>query len=265
LDAVVQQLDQRYNPVPPIAPVGQPQPETAGALSRYEGQYRIGEYAHTTIVKLAMLQRDVDIQIGASPDGSLKWTTSDGAADTFVQIRPGVFRSPHNPFAIAFRSDGNGTVTHIELGYRAFEKIAWYETLAIQRPLWMGFGIVFLLAVVALPILAWRRRPHTRMGQIALGLAWLTVVLNLLFLVSLALLLPRAYELGLEYGLPPMLRMLFWLPRITAVLTLLLLLALPLVWRRLSLPLLGRAVYTLVAAAAVGFIPLLGYWNLLSL
>jgi hypothetical protein len=90
-------------------------------------------------------------------------------------------------------------------------------------------------------------------------------VLNLLFLVSLALLLPRAYELGLEYGLPPMLRMLFWLPRITAVLTLLLLLALPLVWRRLSLPLLGRAVYTLVAAAAVGFIPLLGYWNLLSL
>jgi CubicO group peptidase (beta-lactamase class C family) len=191
LDAVVQQLDQRYNPVPPISPVGQSHPETAGALTRYTGHYRIGEYPHSTIVKLAMLQREVDIQISASPDGSLTWTTSDGAEETFVEVRPGVFRSPKSYFAIAFRSDADGNVTHIELGYRAFEKIAWYETLAIQRGLWIGFSIVFLIATLALPILAWRRRPRTRMAQIALGLAWLVALLNLIFLIGLAILQHR--------------------------------------------------------------------------
>lgn len=265
VDAVVQQLDQRYNPVPPISPVGPPQPEPAGALTRYTGHYRVGEYPHRTIVKLAMLQREVDIHISASPDGSLTWTTSDGAAETFVEVRPGVFRSPKNYFAIAFRSDGAGQVTHIELGYRSFERIAWYETLAIQRGLWIGFGILFLIATIALPILAWRRWPRTRTAQIALGLVWLVAALNLIFLIGLAILLPKAYELGLEYGLPPILTILFWLPRITALLTILLLLTLPMILWRSSWRLGGRAVYTLLVVATLAFIPLLRYWNLLQI
>ena len=265
LDAVVQQLDQRYDPVPPIAPVGQPHPEPAGALARYTGTYRIGDYTHSTIAKLAMLQQDVDIQMRAAPDSSLTWITGDGAEDDLVEVRPGVFRSPQGSFAIAFRAAANGTVTHIELGYRSFEKIAWHETLAIQRRLWIGFGIVFLLATIALPILAWRRRPRTRTAQIALGLAWLAAALNLIFLIGLAILLPQAYQLGLEYGMPPMLTMLFWLPRLTAMLTILMLVVLPLVWWRSSWLLIGRAGYTLLVFGALGFIPLLSYWNVLPI
>ena len=176
-----------------------------------------------------------------------------------VEVRPGVFRSPQGYFAMAFRADCNGQVTHIELGYRSFEQIAWYETLAIQRRLWIGFGIVFLIVTIALPILAWRRRPRTRTAEIALGLAWLVAALNLIFLIGLAILLPQAYELGLEYGLPPMLTILFWLPRITALLTIVLLLVLPLIWWRSSWRLGGRAVYTLLVVATLAFIPLLRY------
>lgn len=265
LDAVVQQLDQRYDPVPPIAPVGQPHPEPAAVLARYTGQYRIGDYTHSTLVKLALLQQDVDIQIRATPDGGLDWITGDGAADTFVEVRPAVFRSPKNDFAIAFRSDADGNVTHIELGYRSFERIAWYETLAIQRGLWLGFGIVFLLATIALPILAWLRRPRTRMAQVALGAAWLMAALNLIFLIGVAILLPKAYQLGLEYGMPPLLTVLFWLPCLTAVLAILMLLTLPLVWWRSSWRLVGRAGYTLLVVGALGFIPLLSYWNVLPI
>ena len=55
-------------------------PKAAGALTRYTGQYRVGDYPQSTIAKLAMLQKEVDIQISTSPDGGLIWTTSDGAA-----------------------------------------------------------------------------------------------------------------------------------------------------------------------------------------
>jgi hypothetical protein len=212
-----------------------------------------------------MLQKEVDVQISPSPDGGLIWTTGDGRTDAFVELRPGVFRSPTSYFAIAFRSDSAGYITHIELGDRAFERIAWYETLAIQRGLWLGFGIAFLTATIMLPILAWRWRPRTRTAQTALGLAWLVAALNLIFLIGLAILLPKAYELGLEYGMPPMLAVLFWLPRIAAMLTILLLLALPLIWWRLSWRLVGRAGYTLLVIGALGFIPLLRYWNLLPI
>jgi hypothetical protein len=37
LDTVFQQLEQRYNPPPPIVPAGPAQPEPAGALARYTG------------------------------------------------------------------------------------------------------------------------------------------------------------------------------------------------------------------------------------
>jgi hypothetical protein len=265
LDAVFQQIDQRYSPAPPIAPVGQPHPEPAGALARYTGHYRVGDYPHSTLAKLAMLQKDVDIEISPSPDGGLIWTTSDGTAVSFVEVRPGVFRSPSSYFAMAFRSDGAGQVTHIELGYRSFERIAWYETLAIQRGVWLGFGIIFLIATIALPILAWRRRPRRPTTQIALGLAWLVAALNLIFLIGLAILLPKAYELGLEYGMPPLLSLLFLLPRIAALLTIVLLLVLPLIWWRSSWRLGGRALYTLLVVATLAFIPLLRYWNLLRI
>lgn len=124
---------------------------------------------------------------------------------------------------------------------------------------------MFLLATIALPILAWRRRPRTRTAQIALGLAWLAAALNLIFLIGLAILLPQAYQLGLEYGMPPMLTMLFWLPRLTAMLTILMLVVLPLVWWRSNWLLIGRAGYTLLVFGALGFIPLLSYWNVLPI
>jgi hypothetical protein len=212
-----------------------------------------------------MLQKEVDIEISPSPDGGLIWTTSDGTEDTLVALRLGVFRSPTSYFALAFRSDGAGQVTHIELGDRAFERIAWYETLAIQRGLWLGCGIVFLIATIVLPILAWRRRPRTRTAQIACGLAWLVAALNLLFLTGVAILLPKAYALGLEYGMPPILTVLFWLPRVTGPLAILLFLALPLIWWRSRWVLGGRAGYTLLVVAVLGFIPLLSYWNVLPI
>jgi hypothetical protein len=109
------------------------------------------------------------------------------------------------------------------------------------------------------------RRPRTRTAQFALWLAWLTAALNLIFLLGLAILLPKAYELGLEYGMPLMLKLLFWLQRVTGLLAILLFLALPLIWWRSNWLLRGRAGYSLLVVALLGFILLLSYWNVLPI
>jgi hypothetical protein len=48
--------------------------------------------------------------------------------------------------------------------------------------------------------------------------------------IGLLSLLRKAYEPGLEYGMPPLLTLVFWLPRIAVVLASLLPFALPFIW-----------------------------------
>lgn len=54
----------------------------------------------------------------------------------------------------------------------------------------------------------------------------------LLLVIGLLSLLRKAYEPGLEYGMPPLLTLVFWLPRIAVVLAILLPFALPFIWWR---------------------------------
>ena len=99
------------------------------------------------------------------------------------------------------------------------EKVPWSETLGVQRALFAGFLLVFLAGAGAWPVALLRARFHPRPapGPRPAAVAWLllegTGLLNAVFLLGLAVLLPHALDLGLQFGMPPALAALFVLPQ----------------------------------------------------
>ena len=92
----------------------------------------------------------------------------------------------------------------------------------------------------------------------------LTAGLNAALLLGLLLVLPRALDLDLQFGMPPTLMALLTMPMLTTALAVgLVLLAIP-VWHMRSLSKFQGGVYSLLTLSALGFVPFLLYWNLLG-
>src|SRR5262249_58388222 len=94
---------------------------------------------------------------------------------------------------------------------------------------------------------------------------WLSGALNALFVAGLLVVLPRAFDLGLKFGIPPPLEALLRLPVVTTALAVgVVLLAIP-VWHSNACSKPGRLGYFFFAVVAVAFVPFLAYWNLLGI
>lgn len=174
---------------------------------------------------------------------------------------------------MAFAEDGEGRISYMFVGdipVMAFTKLAWYQTPAFHIGL-PGVCVALLLsAVVAWPVAALVRRrrvdtlerPRPVLSRIAGWLAWGASALSIAFVAGCAIALSDPQEI--TYGLPPLLRGALVIPPIIAVLAVgALILTVP-VWIRGYWGVLGRAYYTLVKLAALGFVWFLYYWNLLS-
>jgi hypothetical protein len=134
---------------------------------------------------------------------------------------------------------------------------------------------VFLSGTVVWPLRALARRVRKpgdvrvlgsgrRIAVLASVAAWLTAGLNAVFLLGLLLVLPRALDLELQFGMPPLLVALLGIPMLTSALAIgLLLLAIP-VWRIRGLLKVEGVMYSAVTMFAVVFVPFLLYWNLLG-
>ena len=134
----------------------------------------------------------------------------------------------------------------------------------------LACGALFASALLVWPLAALFQRQgrDRRRAGFARWLATLTVLLDLLFAAALVVLivLTNQQQPGLLlFGLPPETAPLFAVPWVAMVLTAGLLWLTVLAWKDGYWSLAGRVHYTLVVAAAAGFIWLLYRWSLLGL
>lgn len=136
--------------------------------------------------------------------------------------------------------------------------------------------LVFVGEIVSLPVRWLRARRQRAAGRIASlppsppralarGLAVAVATLNLAFFAALVWIVFDTYWMILAFGVPTGAGWIFWLPRLAAVLTLSLPVLTIVVWRRRYWTQARRVYYTLFTLAALVFLGLLLYWQMLAL
>ncbi|MEB3355372.1 MAG: serine hydrolase domain-containing protein [Synechococcales bacterium] len=274
---VLNQFFNRYftdeNPAPPIQAIQNVD------LSQFTGVYRDLEYPRHTAAKLSAPYEQIWVR--GSEYGTLEVQppsllfAGQVANKTLAPIGPQLFKRLEDDALAAFAEDEDGRVTY---GFNllwpkigTYERVAWYEVIWFHLTILVICGILFATGAIAwiiLPLL--RQLIQRKRGEPApwlygaRGLAGTVGLLNLLFLVGLPLYLWHLGVWKLAYGMPPVAIAFFCLPLITTALTVALPIGAVTVWRDSRSSTGSRIHYGLVTLAAIAFIPVLVYWNLLG-
>ena len=248
---------------------------SVASLSRFAGRYRPVEYAHGNFEKLRMLWKPAH-EVRVSPADAALVLASPGRAPTRLSLTTdGLLFAAADGRTVAFGTGEAGQVTHLFVGLQALERAEWWQSAAVQIPVFLGFFAAFALASAALVV------------RCALGVAhrflrgadappvpasrWVAAacaLLNLAFLAALAGMLFLADQRQFIWGLPPALTLAFRLPVVAGVLTTALVALAAGQWMITSpagpVPLRRRVRYVLFAGASAAFVPFLAYWNLLG-
>ena len=260
-----------YYPAPAITPI-QPPEDFAERAGRFVGGYNTIN-SFTTIVKIGgLFGLGYPVEISDPGDGTLLVTVF-GLNLRFVEVEPLYFRQVGGPFAIVFREDEQGRITHLFtdlMPQYAEVKLNWYETTGFNMALALGCVLIFLSVIPVVAILFIRnrslsgnRKPTPRGARVALWIILGISILNLLFLVGMQWGIQQSTS-NILLGLPLFLKIVLGLGVLSAVLTIGALVYTVLAWKYSYWGIAGRAYYTLVTVAAVAFVWFMHYWNLLG-
>jgi len=258
-----------YYPAPAADPI-QPPRDFAERASRFVGSYRYASNPDTTLLKIIALLGGNTVKISDPGDGTLL-STIEGFEFRFVELEPLYFRQVDGPFAIVFREDDKGRITHMFtdlIPQYSGVKVDWYETTGFNMALALGCVLIFLSMILVASIrFIWNRRlrgdrnPAPRGARVAHWIILGTSVLNLLYVVGTVLWFMPTSELHS----PSMIyKIVLGLGVLSAVLTVGALVYTALVWKGGYWGVAFRIYYTLVTVAAVAFVWFLNYWNLLG-
>jgi uncharacterized membrane protein YuzA (DUF378 family) len=169
---------------------------------------------------------------------------------------------------LAFRENEAGEIAYglVPLQNVAFEKLAWYEYPEVQLGTLGTLLLLFVSAVVLLPLgaLIGRLRKRSRGGRpgsrLGLWVGWVVSGLNLAFLLVVLL----SFGEELVFGVPPLIRVMLVIPIVTGILSVITLALTVIAWVRGHGSLVGRLYYSLIALASVLFILFVSYWNMLG-
>jgi CubicO group peptidase (beta-lactamase class C family) len=260
-----------YFPAAAVTPI-QPPADFAERAGRFVGAYSTIRPA-TTLVKISgLFGGGYAVEISDSGDGALLFTMM-GQQWRFVEVAPLYFRQVGGPFALVFREDDRGRITHLFtdlMPQYAELKLGWYETPGFNRALALGCVLIFLsvIPVAAIRLIRNRRlngdrKPEARTARIAYWIIVAICILNLIFLVGMVW--------GVMFGTPNILlapsrfiKIVLGLGVLSAVLTVGALVYTGLVWKNRYWSIAARGYYTLVTVMAVAFVWFLNYWNLLG-
>ena len=285
---LLQAFFDRYYPETPPPASESPTEGASGDAGRVAGDYRSTRSNETGFEKVFSLAGLTSVT--ANEDGSI--TTSGvptredftGGEQRWVQDGPMAFRAEGGDERLAFSQDGEGRVTYLSGDAdptSAFEKVPFYESARLHLGLLAGGLAVFGLTAFAWPagaLISWRygRRyrklygePDGKPERDARGarparlLAWALCALALLFVGGMVLMVSNGAE-ALFFD-SPLLTPVLALPYLVAALAVGVVVYAALSWKRRYWGLFGRAHYSLVAVAALTFVALLGYYNLLGL
>lgn len=260
-----------YYPAYAAAPIQSPA-HLAQEAGRFVGLYRFANSHATTPEKVMGLLGIDTIEISDPGDGTLLFSMG-GPEWRFVEVAPLYFRQVDGPFAMVFREDDRGRITHLFTDITpqyAAVKLDWYETPGFNMALALGCVLVFLSVIPAAVIRFIRNRRHgddRRPASPGERLASLIIVgvclLNLLFLVGIALWF-RPMRPSELHGISLIVEIVIGLGVLAAVLTVGALVYAVLAWKNSYWSTTARGYYTLVTIAAVAFVWFLNYWNWLG-
>jgi CubicO group peptidase (beta-lactamase class C family) len=257
----------RYFPKPP--------PQQAAAVEgyrqrapRFEGSFQPTRRTESNIEKLAGLIPSA-IKVSANADGTLAIVGGPMGTEArrWLEVEPQLFREVGGAEEVAFTMDENSDVASMfadQLPIVAFTKQHWWETTTVHLGLFAGALLIFLTAVIGLPVAGlrdWRRRPLvTRGAHLTRGLAWLASLLFVLFAVLLIMGLA-----DLDHGITPLARAALNVGLAGAGVAVGLAVLTCLAWKNRYWGRVGRVHTTIVALTGLVFIWLLNYWNVLGL
>ncbi len=250
----------------------QPSADFTDQASRFVGSYNAIR-SYTTLVKIqGLFGGGYTAEISDSGNGVLSFSLM-GITLRFAEVEPLYFRQIDGPFALVFREDDQGRITHVFTDLMpeyALEKLNWYETSGFNITLALGCVLIFLSMIPVTVVRLIRNHRLSRDRKSASRAAgagqWIFLeigILNVLFLVGMAW--------GVMKGTTNVLldpisivKIVLGLGVLSAVLTPGALIYTVVAWKNSYWGLAGRVYYTLVTVAAVAFVWFLNYWNLLG-
>ncbi len=228
--------------------------------SRFSGTYLFNRRVRRGLEKIAS-QGETAI-VRSRPGGVLEL-----GGRRFFPAGPLLFEREDGKSYLAFKQDAEGRITHLFAGSaiaRVYERRLWYEAPGLHLLALTFCAVAFLATVVASLRDRFRSRRGVRVAQPpAWTIATVVSALNLTFLAGFVLLMAGSAG-ELEYRVPPALVGLLVLPLASAALTLLLPFRSVAAWRWPGWRRGRRWHFAAVAVAALGWIVLLGAWNLLG-
>jgi hypothetical protein len=246
LDQVLQQWNDHYDALlgdSRLSTVHQGSSLSAEGLSRFIGTYRLTDYSHNSIAKLLVLGDEDLPQVVTSSDslGIRRLPDAPDPPEPLVQVEPLIFISQDGQFRFTFLQDDNDAITGMVWGNLfVLEKVPWNETVAFQRSVFAVFLLGFVSAALVWPVHVLGRRlrkraeprqtrkSRSRIGRVGAFGVSTHGLLSSVFLLALLFVLPRAFDLGLQFGMPPALAALLLLPiLLTALAVALVVLAVP--------------------------------------
>jgi CubicO group peptidase (beta-lactamase class C family) len=245
---------------------------------RYVGTYRDLEYPRHTFAKLAAPFKEIRIEKGENNTLVVKRPNllflKNFKPLVLNPIEPLLFQRENSLDYAAFEADETGDIIYAynpvfpKMG--TYERVPWYEIIWTQLGVLGACIVVFLSAVYVSPLRplwrAWQGKssPLKRSHRAPWRLAGIVSLLNLIFIVGLPLVVWLNTPWKLVYGVPPAAIALLAIPLITLAGLLGILLYAVLAWSSAQWSWRDRLHYSLVAAAAIAFIGLASYWNLLG-
>lgn len=242
-----------------------PQIDLGENIQRFAGSYRDVEYPRDTFSKLTAPFGHFHLKV--NDNGTLRIETpalflpKQILAKELIPVEPLLFRRAETGGYTAFGEDENGNISYVfnPVGTKigAFAKIPFYQTVVFQ--LWV-LGICGLLFLSSFGVglgEIWHGKLNYASG-LAMAISGLYVVFFLVFGLTFWLVSPWK----LAYGAPIAIKIVQFIPIITAILSLGLLFFSVLIWQNKTFSWFGRIHYTLITLAGLLFVPLLIYWNL---
>jgi hypothetical protein len=221
---------------------------SAEQLSRFIGTYRLTDYSRRSIAKLLLLgEEDLPQVVSSSDSLGIRWLAdAPDPPELLFQVEPLIFASQDGRFRFTFLEDRNNAITGMVWGdLFLLEKVPWYETVTFQRSAFAVFLLAFLGAALVWSTRYLFRRLRNRLearrkqqapDPIAFVAACLVSahgLVSVTFLVAVLFVLTHAFDLDLQFGMPPVLTALFSLPiLLTALAVALVLLAIPILRNR---------------------------------
>lgn len=269
---LLQAFMDHYYPVQP-SPLPKAIPGFEKNASKFAGSYRPTRSPYTNFEKIGTLFQEV--QVNSGPNGTLTTSIPGLGQEEWVEVAPLVF-SPANgtsspvPFSdgLVFGEDGQGNINHffyVNNPTTAYEKVAWYDSANFNYAL-LGICIILFLSTLIWPAgFLLNRCPSksTRLSSAARWLAGGASMLNLLFLIGLAVVSSMFLTL-LLYSIPSSLIAFLVIAIIAAIMALASAAFAALAWKNGYWSTSGRLHYTIVVIALLAFIWWLNNWNLLG-